>query len=287
MEFESLTYQFPVVKTQIEPGLTIVHTAMGDGSPVVFIHGLGSYIPAWNKNLLPLSKHFRCIAIDLPGYGKSSKSLHPGTMDYYAEVVIKLMDKLGINKFNICGHSMGGVIAFKLAIEFPERVDKLFLSAPGGAETYSEDEKLLVENFISTERMINNDDKQIRNNVLVNFHHFPLDAQFMISDRIAIRKAGEFPLHAEIIARSASGVINSDVPFRLSGVKSKTMIIFGDNDKMIPNRFVHPELTPQKMIDTFKQNIQSVNIKIYPECGHFPQFEHPEIFNRDLIEFIL
>lgn len=287
MEFESLTYQFPVVKTQIEPGLTIVHTAMGDGSPVVFIHGLGSYIPAWNKNLLPLSKHFRCIAIDLPGYGKSSKSLHPGTMDYYAEVVIKLMDKLGINKFNICGHSMGGVIAFKLAIEFPERVDKLFLSAPGGAETYSEDEKLLVENFISTERMINNDDKQIRNNVMVNFHHFPLDAQFMISDRIAIRKAGEFPLHAEIIARSASGVINSDVPFRLSGVKSKTMIIFGDNDKMIPNRFVHPELTPQKMIDTFKQNIQSLNIKIYPECGHFPQFEHPEIFNRDLIEFIL
>ncbi len=287
MEFESLTYQFPVVKTQIEPGLTIVHTAMGDGSPVVFIHGLGSYIPAWNKNLLPLSKHFRCIAIDLPGYGKSSKSLHPGTMDYYAEVVIKLMDKLGINKFNICGHSMGGVIAFKLAIEFPERVDKLFLSAPGGAETYSEDEKLLVENFISTERMISNDDKQIRNNVMVNFHHFPLDAQFMISDRIAIRKAGEFPLHAEIIARSASGVINSDVPFRLSGVKSKTMIIFGDNDKMIPNRFVHPELTPQKMIDTFKQNIQSVNIKIYPECGHFPQFEHPEIFNRDLIEFIL
>lgn len=287
MEFESLTYQFPVVKTQIEPGLTIVHTDMGDGSPVVFIHGLGSYIPAWNKNLLPLSKHFRCIAIDLPGYGKSSKSLHPGTMDYYAEVVIKLMDKLGINKFNICGHSMGGVIAFKLAIEFPERVDKLFLSAPGGAETYSEDEKLLVENFISTERMINNDDKQIRNNVLVNFLHFPLDAQFMISDRIAIRKAGEFPLHAEIIARSASGVINSDVPFRLSGVKSKTMIIFGDNDKMIPNRFVHPELTPQKMIDTFKQNIQSVNIKIYPECGHFPQFEHPEIFNRDLIEFIL
>jgi pimeloyl-ACP methyl ester carboxylesterase len=287
MEFESLTYQFPVVKTQIEPGLTIVHTAMGDGSPVVFIHGLGSYIPAWNKNLLPLSKHFRCIAIDLPGYGKSSKSLHPGTMDYYAEVVIKLMDKLGINKFNICGHSMGGVIAFKLAIEFPERVDKLFLSAPGGAETYSEDEKLLVENFISTDRMISNDDKQIRNNVLVNFHHFPLDAQFMISDRFAIRMAGEFPLHAEIIARSASGVINSDVPFRLSGVKSKTMIIFGDNDKMIPNRFVHPELTPQKMIDTFKQNIQSVNIKIYPECGHFPQFEHPEIFNRDLIEFIL
>lgn len=60
--------------------------------------------------------------------------------------------------------------------------------------------------------MISNDDKQIRNNVLVNFHHFPLDAQFMISDRIAIRKAGEFPLHAEIIARSASGVINSDVP---------------------------------------------------------------------------
>ncbi|MBK8661771.1 MAG: alpha/beta fold hydrolase [Ignavibacteriales bacterium] len=246
MEFESLTYQFPVVKTQIEPGLTIVHTAMGDGSPVVFIHGLGSYIPAWNKNLLPLSKHFRCIAIDLPGYGKSSKSLHPGTMDYYAEVVIKLMDKLGINKFNICGHSMGGVIAFKLAIEFPERVDKLFLSAPGGAETYSEDEKLLVENFISTDRMINNDDKQIRNNVMVNFHHFPLDAQFMISDRIAIRKAGGVSTTRRNNCPKRFRCHQLRCPVQAIRVKSKTMIIFGDNDKMIPNRFVHPELTPQK-----------------------------------------
>ncbi|MBK7866941.1 MAG: alpha/beta hydrolase [Ignavibacteriales bacterium] len=287
MEFDSLQYLFPVIKTQIEPGLTIVHTDMGDGEPVVFIHGLGSYIPAWNKNLTTLSKHLRCIAIDLPGYGKSSKSLHTGTMDFYAELVIKLMDKLGIGKFNICGHSMGGVIAFKLAIEFPDRVNKLFLSAPGGAEIYSDDEKLLVENFISTERMINNDDNQIRNNVLVNFHIFPDDAWFMISDRIAIRKAGEFAAHAEIIARSASGVINSDVPFRLSEVKSKTMIIFGDNDKLIPNRFVHPELTPEEMINIFRLNIRSLHIKIYPDCGHFPQFESPNQFNRDLLNFIL
>lgn len=287
MEFDSLQYLFPVVNTQISPGLTIVHTDMGDGSPVVFIHGLESYIPAWNKNLTPLSKHLRCIAIDLPGYGKSSKSLHPGTMAFYAEVVIKLMDKLGINKFNICGHSMGGVIAFKLAIEFPDRVSKLFLSAPGGAESYTDDEKLLVENFISTERMINNDENQIYNNVLVNFQNFPEDAGFMISDRIAIRKAGEFAVHAEIIARSASGVINSDVPLRLSEVKSQTMIIFGDNDKLIPNRFVHPELTPQQLFNTFKRNIPSFIIKTYPNCGHFPQFEHPNLFNQDLINFIL
>lgn len=287
MEFQALQYQFPVVKTQIEQDITIVHTDMGDGSPVVFIHGLGSYIPAWNKNLTPLSQHIRCIAIDLPGYGKSSKSLHSGTMQFYAEVVIKLMDSLGINKINICGHSMGGVIAFKLAIEFPDRVDKLFLSAPGGSESYSEDEKLLVENFISTERMINNDENRIRNNVLVNFQNFPEDASFMISDRIAIRKAREFPLHAEIIARSASGVINSDVPSRLVEVKADTFIIFGDHDKMIPNRFVHPELTAEQNIYTFKKHIKSLTVKTYPNCGHFPQFEHPNLFNQDLLNFIL
>jgi pimeloyl-ACP methyl ester carboxylesterase len=286
MEFEELQYLFPVVKTEIEPGLSIAHTDMGDGIPVVFIHGLGSYIPAWNKNLLPLSKHFRCIAVDLPGYGKSSKSLHSGTMEYYSEVIIKLMDKLGAGEFYICGHSMGGVIAFKTALEHPERVKKLFLSAPGGAETYTEDEKLLVENFISTERMINNDEKQIRNNVIVNFQNFPEDAEFMISDRIAIRSAVDFVNHAEIVARSAKGVINSDVPSRLNELKSDIMILFGDKDRMIPNRFVHPELLPEEMITIFKTNIQNLNVKIYLNCGHFVQFEYPGEFNKDLINFL-
>ncbi len=286
MEFEDFKYPFEITKSEIEPGLVIAHTDMGDGEPVVFIHGLGSYIPAWNKNLEELSRHFRCIALDLPGYGKSSKPLHSATMDYYAEVIIKLMDKLGIGKFSVCGHSMGGVIALKMAIDFGDRLNKLVLVAPGGAETYSDDEKLLVRSYLNSERIMNNDDEQIANNVIVNFHNFPEDARFMIDDRKNMRKFSLFENHAEIVARSAIGVVNSDVPSRLNEITLPTLGIFAQNDKLIPNRFVHPWLSVTDIINTFENGIKGLKTVLLEECGHFVQFELPGTFNDQMIRFV-
>lgn len=286
MTLSDLKYQFEVKDTEITPGVSIAHTDMGDGDPVVFIHGLGSYIPAWDKNLSSLSTNFRCIAIDLPGYGKSSKPLHSGTMDYYALVVIKLMNKLEIDKFSVIGHSMGGVVALKMALEHGERLHKMILVAPGGAETYSEDEKLLVRSYLNADRIMSNDDEQIANNVKVNFQNFPEEARFMIEDRIAMRKFPWFADHAEIVARSASGVVNSDVPFRLHEISVPTLGIFGENDKMIPNRFVHPWLSVGDVITTFEEGIKNFRTVLLEDCGHFIQFEKPEKFNELLINFI-
>lgn len=286
MVIEDLKYQFEVKETEIIAGVSIAHTDMGDGDPVVFIHGLGSYIPAWNKNLNSLAARFRCIAVDLPGYGKSSKPLHSGTMDYYALVVIKLMNKLGIEKFSVCGHSMGGVVALKLAIEHGSRLNKMILVAPGGAETYSEDEKLLVRSYLNADRIISNDNEQIANNVKVNFHNFPYDAQFMIDDRIAMRNFPWFADHAEIVARSAMGVLNSDVPERLSEITVPTLGFFGENDKMIPNRFVHPWLSVGDVITTFEKGVKNFRAVLLEDCGHFIQFEKPDLFNELIVNFI-
>lgn len=286
MALDDLKYNFEVIETEIAPGVTIAHTDMGDGEPVVFIHGLGSYIPAWDKNLTSLSQHFRCIAIDLPGYGKSSKLLHSGTMDYYGLVVVTLMNKLGIDKFSVCGHSMGGVIALKIAIDHGDRLNKMILVAPGGAETYSEDEKFLVRSYLNAEKIISNDDEQIANNVKVNFHNFPEDAQFMIDDRIAMRNFPWFAVHAEIVARSANGVINSDVPERLEEVTVPTLGIFADNDKMIPNRFVHPWLSVGDIIKTFEKEIKEIQTVVLENCGHFIQQEMPTEFNSLVKKFL-
>ncbi|GJQ31854.1 MAG: 4,5-9,10-diseco-3-hydroxy-5,9,17-trioxoandrosta-1 (10),2-diene-4-oate hydrolase [Ignavibacteriaceae bacterium] len=287
MALEDLKYQFEVKETEIIPGVSIAHTDMGDGDPVVFIHGLGSYIPAWNRNLAVLSRHFRCIAVDLPGYGKSSKPLHSGTMDYYALVIMKLLNNLGIEKFSVCGHSMGGVVALKIALEHAERLNKMILVAPGGAETYSEDEKFLVRSYLNADRIMSNDDEQIANNVKVNFHNFPEEAQFMIDDRIAMRNFDWFADHAEIVARSANGVLNSDVPYRLNEIPIPTLGLFGENDKMIPNRFVHPWLTVGDVIHTFESSILDFQTVLLGECGHFIQFEKPDEFNSVATQFLL
>ena len=75
-------------------GYDIAYTDQGSGKTIIFIHGLGSYLPAWNRNVNELNKNYRCIAIDLPGYGKSSKEPHSGKMSFYAGIVKELVQEL-------------------------------------------------------------------------------------------------------------------------------------------------------------------------------------------------
>ncbi len=104
MEFEEIPYPFQVKKANLSDTMTIAYTELGSGNQtIIFIHGLGSYLPAWKNNLPELSKHYRCIAIDLPGYGKSSKKPHSGMMDFYADVIIKFMDELNLKSATLGG----------------------------------------------------------------------------------------------------------------------------------------------------------------------------------------
>ncbi|HPM11402.1 MAG TPA: alpha/beta fold hydrolase, partial [Paludibacter sp.] len=91
--FEELDYKYPVKKVYLpENDFTIAYTDEGKGdNAIILIHGLGSYLRAWEKNIGELSKTNRVIAIDLPGYGKSSKEPHSGMMTFYAGIVNELV----------------------------------------------------------------------------------------------------------------------------------------------------------------------------------------------------
>src|SRR6056297_1256023 len=72
-DFADLAYPYPVSYQQLENGQRVAYIDEGEGEPLVLIHGFGSYIPAWKKNIAALSENHRVIALDLPGFGKSSK----------------------------------------------------------------------------------------------------------------------------------------------------------------------------------------------------------------------
>ena len=84
---------------------------------LLFIHGLGSYLKAWDRNIPELKNHFRCIALDLPGYGKSSKQIHSGEVSFYVEILNEFITKLNLKNVSLVGHSMGGQIALAYAIK--------------------------------------------------------------------------------------------------------------------------------------------------------------------------
>jgi len=103
----------------------------GSGIPLVFIHGFGSSIFSWRKNLEPIAKHHRVCALDLPGFGYSDKPLDADySIDAYADFIIQFMDQLQIKQAILVGHSLGGGIALLTSLKYPSRVRRSSCSMP-------------------------------------------------------------------------------------------------------------------------------------------------------------
>jgi len=286
MEFEEIPYPFEVKKVSLSDTMTIAYADLGTGKQtIIFIHGLGSYLPAWKKNLPELSKNYRCIAIDLPGYGKSSKKPHSGMMDFYADVLIKFMDKLKLKSAIIAGHSMGGQIAMVAALKYTNRIDKLILVSPAGFETYSPGEKQWFRDAMTTASVKNTSARQIRINLVNNFYNMPADAEFMVTDRLAMRNAKDFDNYCYNVARSVHGMVDQPVYDLLDKIKQPTLIVFGEKDNLIPN----PYLTGGKTVDIAmigKEKIPDSKLVMIPDAGHFVMFEKSEIFNQSVVDFL-
>jgi pimeloyl-ACP methyl ester carboxylesterase len=112
--------------TQFKKG-TVAFSDTGKGKVVVLLHGfLGSHL-IWKNTVDYLSASFRVIAIDLPGHGKTDSFGYVHTMDLMAKCVKSVMDSLGLKKYVIVGHSMGGYVALAFADLFPDNVRGLCL----------------------------------------------------------------------------------------------------------------------------------------------------------------
>jgi pimeloyl-ACP methyl ester carboxylesterase len=102
-------------------------TGGDDKPPILLIHGLGDEADTWRHVLPALSARQRAIAPDLPGFGRSDQGKHPYTIPFFVDTLLELLDSLAIPRVVLVGHSMGAVIAQSLALEHPERVERLVL----------------------------------------------------------------------------------------------------------------------------------------------------------------
>ncbi len=285
MEFDELKYPFEVQKIKLDDGRTIAFADEGKGDVIIFVHGLGSYSPAWQKNISVLKEKFRCIAVDLPGYGKSSKEIHSGKMEFYSDVLKELMDKLKIDKATIAGHSMGGQIGIVMALKYPDRVKSLILAAPAGFESFTAGQKQWFRDVMTVDLVKLTNTQTIRANVVSNFYNMPEDAEFMITDRISFRGAKDFENYCYTVVRSVNGMVDQPVIDFLEKVKQPTLILFGENDNLIPNPFLNPGKT-EEIAKFGASKIPNNKLVMIPQCGHFLQFEKPEVFNRAVIDFL-
>jgi pimeloyl-ACP methyl ester carboxylesterase len=279
-------YSFPSKSLQIDD-LTINYIHEGKGeTTLLFLHGLSSNADAWSKNIEVLKEKFTCVAIDLPGFGKSTIEAEEYTPTFFANIAHKVIEKLNLKNVILVGHSMGGQASIKYALLYPENIEKLILVAPAGVEQFTAAEATILKTTYTPQLVINTSDAQIENNYKLNFYQLPEDSKKMIDDRKAITKADDFKEHAEAIVKSIGGMLDDPVSMDLEKVKHPTLIIFGEKDLLIPNRYFHPSLTTQGIASKAIKSIPKSTKVLIPESGHFVQFEKPTEVNNAIIDFI-
>lgn len=274
-------YPAPVAFLPLKDGGTVAYVRMGAGSTtLLFVHGLASYIPVWQKNLPPLAQFATCIAVDLPGYGQSRLTQKPSLV-YYAEVIAEVITTLQLKNVVLIGHSMGGQIGTIAALRTPWLLTKLVLIAPAGFEVYSEEDKERLRKQFET--------FPVTSIVLLRYYNRALNHNPIGSvpqaQRAHVLVEADTPEYARTLARCILAMLREPVHPYLEQLTVPTLVIFGDDDGLIPNRSLQPGLTTEQLARTATARIPKARLALVPGGGHFVQYEYPLVVADHIEQF--
>ncbi len=284
LEFDEIDYGFPTQRALNNPFVSYIDGGSGENT-LILIHGLASNAGFWRYNIPELSKHFRVIAVDLPGYGKSQKGDYPYTLSFYAEIISKLIDELNLKNVTLVGHSMGGQISIIFALKYPDKLNKLVLAAPAGFEEFQRGEGDWLRNAITMTGVKSTTEEGIRRNLSNNFYNWSDKWEWMVEERVRMRKAKDFDEFAYTVDRCVDAMLDEPTFNKLSGIKVPTLIIHGKYDGLIPNPYLNPGFPSDVFIKGEREIPNAIRIEI--DCaGHMIMMEKPDEFNNAVINFL-
>jgi pimeloyl-ACP methyl ester carboxylesterase len=241
---------------------------IGKGFPFVFVHGYLGSSEMWNFQKEFFSKHYRVIIPALPGFGESHHVKSLDSINKMARQVIDLLDQKNIDKFNLIGHSMGGMIVQEITKLIGDRVNKLICFAtgsigeiPGRFETIDETREKLKKD--GTE---------------VSFSRVP-KKWFVKGDKdknYFLCKNAVKDVSLEAADNALLAMKNWRGKEDLKNIKNETLIIWGDKDTSY--NF--------DQVDTLKKNIKNSRLEIFKDCAHNVHLEQPDQFNNLVQKFI-
>lgn len=289
LAFADLEYPAPLASTQtLQVGsATVAYVDQGQGQDtLVLIHGLGSYLPAWKNNVAALAQHHRVVAIDLPGYGKSSKDDdYAYSMEFFATVVQGVIEQLELSHPVLVGHSMGGQIAVTHALRYPGAARALVLTSPAGLETFEDGEAKWLADIVTDEFTCKATPEAIWSRHATNFHHMPKDAHFMAADRVAVIGGPDFQQYCRAVTRSVRAMLDEPVFERLPEVTVPVLVVFGKYDQLIPNPFLHGGST-ERLAKKTVPRLPAAELVMLPRAGHMAQLEQAEAWNEAVLAFL-
>jgi pimeloyl-ACP methyl ester carboxylesterase len=227
----------------------LFHEVSGEGPPVVLLHGLAGSGRWWAKNIDALMARFRIYAVDLAGFG-GSRRLGRFRLDEAVASLIAWMDSAKIVRASVVGHSMGGLVAARLAAEAPDRVDRLILVDAAFLTFEPGKTKLalgLLRSFWSMQRDI-----------------------ILLLTRDSLRA------HPLSLGFATLDLLATDWRPVLSRIRAPTLIIWGEHDT----------LTPESIGRQIAASIPDARLVFIPGAGHNAMLDRPDAFNAEVIAFL-
>ena len=287
--FLDLSYPDPLAEVRhLELGsVRLSYTDHGQGDPpLVFIHGLGSYLPVWKHNVRAFAADHRVVTLDLPGFGKSSKrNAYPYSMEFFATAVQDLIHALDLRDPVIVGHSMGGQIALTHALRFPGSARGLVVTSSAGFETFAPAEARWLLDTVDDDFTRRAPPEAVYARHSSNFHRMPKDARFMAADRVAVIDGPDFARYCRAVSKAVRGMLEGPVHHRLSSIETPTLVLFGEHDALIPNPLLHPGRTEALARDAVRR-LPRAELSLVPRAGHLAHFEQPHAWNQAVHRFL-
>jgi pimeloyl-ACP methyl ester carboxylesterase len=206
-------------------------------------------------------------------------------MTFFARIVHDFIRQLNLQNVVLIGHSMGGQVAATFAVRYPHEVQKLVLIAPAGFETFTETDRVWIRSVYSPTLLKAMPADQIRRNFEINFSRFPDDAGFMIDDRMMMQGTKAYEQYCEMIPRCVNSMIDEPVFDLLPQIQAPTLVLFGENDMLIPNKLLHPGSNPVSIAEAGSRQIPGARLELLRPCGHFAQWECAGAVNRSIRRF--
>ncbi|MFI0400485.1 MAG: alpha/beta fold hydrolase [Thiolinea sp.] len=257
-------------------GIQTNYHDVGQGEPVLLIHGSGPGVSAWANwrlSLPALSQHFRVIAPDMAGFGFSERPAdYQYSMENWVAQAVGLLDALNIPKASVVGNSFGGALALALAICHPERVNKLVLMGSVGVPFKITEGLDRVWGYQpSLEAMKGLLDIFAYNRALVTDELAELRYQASIRPGFQESFAAMFPAPRQRWVDAMSSPLAD-----IRALAHHTLIIHGRDDQVIPLQNAYD------LVDL----IEHSELHVFGQCGHWTQIEHAQSFNRLVAEFL-
>jgi pimeloyl-ACP methyl ester carboxylesterase len=234
-------------------GLTVRYQVSGQGPEVLLLHGWGGAIESFTPVLDDLRRSYTVTAFDLPGFGKSS--LPPsawGSADY-AQLTLKVMDRLKLDRPHLIGHSFGGQVSIYLAATAPDRVGKLVLVCSAGIRTPPALATRLKRSAAGLGKWLGAHGGWIGERLRAEVYRRVQSQDY----------ANAGPLRATLVK-----VINEDLTPLLSLIKSPTLLVWGEHDRDVP----------LAAAQTMARLIPGAQLVVFENAGHFAYLDQFERF---------